>query len=371
MCLLPAVFHVRCGRTDLRRRQPIWLQQVGCLAHSNSQMTMWERQIIMLEIHWAKALNLGNRGTNIIHHRCIVTCLRNHHIQLLSSSTTLPHSTWHQAHNQALVEPRDIWVRGFHGKPLISPKEVTVDLKCSPHSNSQDMGHHLQMHLGGIQHCLETIHWFGRRLPPLPQQDNHPAHLPNPPLASHPDYFRLQRNRPGQLFQGLPICPQHQSFPMTNIMESMKMMIGQTLVVRKTKPQSAWSERISPCSNLPKGWGSPTLVPSTRGRRDGSLGFWRRSIGQSGGDRTVWTSCEIDPWTGRWRLQIVWWHLRTGYLWYFWYCLMDSVTLGSDIFKEMCKWGSAGKEVGKARQQAAGDGFGSTYGQKARDNLPE
>ena len=50
---------------------------------------------------------------------------------------------------------------GHRGKHLISPKEDMVDLKCSPLSNSQDMGHHLQAHLECLQHRLETTQSFG------------------------------------------------------------------------------------------------------------------------------------------------------------------------------------------------------------------
>jgi len=37
---------------------------------------------------------------------------------------------------------------------------------------------------------------------------------------------------------------------------------------------------------------------------------------------------------------------------------MDSATLGGDVFEEMCKRGSGGKEEGIARQQATGDRLG-------------
>jgi len=37
----------------------------------------------------------------------------------------------------------------------------------------------------------------------------------------------------------------------------------------------------------------------------------------------------------------------------------------------MCERGSGGKEEGKARQQATGDGFGGARGQTAKGNLPE
>jgi len=113
--------HIQCERKDLIRRQPIWLDWLGCLAHNNAQMTMWVHQIIMLEIHQAKTLNSGNPQIKFIHHRGIVFRPRSHHFQVLPRSTTMPHSVWLQAHNQALVEPKDIWVMGHCGKHMISP----------------------------------------------------------------------------------------------------------------------------------------------------------------------------------------------------------------------------------------------------------
>jgi len=136
--------HIGCRWTHVCWRQPIWLQPVGCVAHNNTQMPMWEHEIVMLDVHWGKTLNSGNPQITFILHWGIVTSLRSHHLLALPSSTTMPHSTWHQAHNQALVQPKDIWVIGHCGKHMISPKEVMVDLKCSLLSNTQEMGHHLE-----------------------------------------------------------------------------------------------------------------------------------------------------------------------------------------------------------------------------------
>ena len=72
---------IRCRQTDLRQRHLIWLQQVGCLADNNAQMTTWEHQIIMLEIYQAKTVKLGNPRSNLIdQHRGIVTLLRSQHL---------------------------------------------------------------------------------------------------------------------------------------------------------------------------------------------------------------------------------------------------------------------------------------------------
>ena len=102
---------------------------------------------------------------------------------------------------------------------------------------------------------------------------------------------------------------------MMNTMQIRWAKICQSWAVRKSKPQSAWSKRNSPWSNLPKGWGIPTLVPSTSGRKYGWLGFRKRSIGQLSRDRTVWNSFELDPCTGRRRLPILWRLWRPGYHW--------------------------------------------------------
>jgi len=177
ICLLPSIVHIQCRRTDLPQRQPISLLQVGCLARNSAQMTIWEHQILMLEIHQAKTRNSGNPPINFIHHWGTGTHLHCHHFQVLPSSTTLPHSAWHQAYNQAVGQPNDNRVMGHRGKHVPSPEVVMLDHKCSPLSNSQDKSHNLQAHLECLQHCLEIIQSLGRHLPAILQQDNFLAHL--------------------------------------------------------------------------------------------------------------------------------------------------------------------------------------------------
>jgi len=196
----------------------------------------------MLEIHRAKTLNSGSPQLKFILHRGIVTHPCSHHFQALPSSTTMPHSTWHQAHNQALEHPKDIRVMGYGGKHMNSPKEVMVDHKCSPLSNSQDMGCHLQEHLECLQHRLKTIRSFSRHLPPLLHQDNVPAHLGGPPLASQWHDFCWLQNCRGLMLQGLRICLHCQRFLMTNTMQIMRVTIHRTWAGPKAKPQSAWSK---------------------------------------------------------------------------------------------------------------------------------
>jgi len=280
-------------------------------------MPTWEHQIIMLEIHQAKKLIWSNPQIKFILHRCIVTRLCSHHLQTLPSSTTMPHSTWHQAQNRALVQPKDIRVMGHRGKHMITPMEVMVDLKCSPLSNAHYMGPHLQVHLECLQHWLETIQLFGRQLPPLLHHHNFLPHLGNPGLTPERNDCSCLRICQGQMLQGWPTCLHYQRFPKKDTMQIMRTTIRQTRAGPKTKLQSAWCKRNSPWSNSPKRWGRPTLMPSTSVTKYASLGFWRRSISPLSGARTIWNCCEKDPCTGKRRLQMLWRHSRPASLWKF------------------------------------------------------
>jgi hypothetical protein len=71
---------------------------------------------------------------------------------------------------------------GHHGKDAISPKEVMVHLKCSPLSNSQDQGRHLQAHLDCLQHRLTTVQSISRPLLPQHHMDNIPGAAGRPPM---------------------------------------------------------------------------------------------------------------------------------------------------------------------------------------------
>jgi hypothetical protein len=161
----------------------------------------------MLEIYPAKTLKSGNPQINFIIHRGIVIHLCCHHLQALSSSTTIPVSSCHQGRNQALVvQPMDIRVMGNHGHDRTSPKENTVNLNCSLLSNSHDRGRHLQVHLECRQHRLESFQSISRHLPSLLHRDKFLAHLGDLPLASQRNNFSQLRNRTGQMLQGLRIC---------------------------------------------------------------------------------------------------------------------------------------------------------------------
>jgi len=95
-----------------------------------------------------------------------------------------------------------------------------VDLKCSPLSNSQNRGHHLQAHLECLQHHLKTIQSFSRPLPPQLLMDNFLAHLEDPPLAFQRNDSSQLWIRAGRMLQGLRTCPHYQRFLMTNSMPS-------------------------------------------------------------------------------------------------------------------------------------------------------
>jgi len=92
----------------------------------------------------------------------------------------------------------------------------------------------------------------------------------------------------------------------------MRPTICRTQAVQKGNCQSAWSKTNSPWSNSPKWWGRPTTVRSTSGRKSGSLGSCRRSIGPFRWGRTVRNSFKMDPCTGRRRLKLFWYLLKTS-----------------------------------------------------------
>jgi len=160
-------------------------------------------------------------------HWGIVTLLRSQHFQVLPSSTTLPHWTRRQARDQTQVQPKDVWLMGHCGKDTTFPKEVMIDLECSPppHSHSQDRGGDLQAHLECLQHHLETFQSFCRHLPPLLQMGKFLAHLGDPQLASQQNDFSRLWNSAGPMLPGLLICHNCQRFSMTNSMQTMRLII--------------------------------------------------------------------------------------------------------------------------------------------------
>jgi len=128
--------------------------------------------------------NSGNPQISLIPHQGTVTLLCIHNFQALPSSTTLPQSTWLQAHNTAPVQPKDIWVVAWRGRDTISPKQVMVDIKCYSLSNSQDKGRHLLVYSKLLQQHLWTILSFGRLPTPLLDWYTSLTHLGDPQYAT-------------------------------------------------------------------------------------------------------------------------------------------------------------------------------------------
>jgi hypothetical protein len=168
-----------------------------------------------------------------------------------------------------------------------------------------------------------------------------------PPLAAQWIDFCLRRTCSERMFQALPVSLYDQRYPMTNMIQNMRVTICPTWAELKANLQSAWSKWHSPWINLPKGLCSPTLVPSTGGRNNKSLGFRGRSISPLSGDRTVWNSCKLDSSTGRGWLLMVWRLCKSGCFRNVQYCQLAAVKVGGDDIEAMCRQGSRGKEEGK------------------------
>jgi len=236
--------------------------------------------------------------------------------QALRSFITGLHSTWHIVCNLPVAQAMNIKVMGHRGKDETCTKVVMVGLKCSPIRSSQGNGRPLQMHRECLQDHREIIQSISEHLRAwLLLHNLHLTYLGDTALASRRKDSSYQWNRRKQMSQGLQTCPHCRRCPMTNIMQLMRLMIRRIWAVQKAIPQSAWSKRSYPWSNLPKGWGSPTLVHSTSGRKYGWRGFSRRSIGPLSGGITDWNKMEMDPCTGRQRSQIFWQHSKGGCQW--------------------------------------------------------
>jgi len=214
---------------------------------------MWEHQSIMLEIHWAKTLDLSNQPINFIYHRGIVSCLPSHHVQTLPWSTTMPHSTRHRDYTQPLVQLEDIGVSVDCGKRMISANEDLLDLKYSFLSNSPDMRRHLRMHFECLKHSLDTIQSFSLHLLPLLHWWNLRVHLGDPPSAFPPYDISQLWNCARHMLQKLPNCPHYRIFPRVRTMQIRRAIIRQCWVVPKAKAQTVWSKQNSYSRNLPTG----------------------------------------------------------------------------------------------------------------------
>jgi hypothetical protein len=94
------------------------------------------------------------------------------------------------------------------------------------------------------------------------------------------------------------------------MMQILRATIRWTLAGQKAKPQPACSDQHYPSSNLPTGWGSPTVVHSTSGRKYRWLGFFSITISPESRDRTVCNTSEMDTSTGRRQVQMFWRHSK-------------------------------------------------------------
>jgi len=163
---------------------------------------------------------------------------------------------------------------------MTSTKVVMASLKWFTSSDVQDKGRRLQVHRECLQDRLDTIQSITQHLPALLLRlDVLPADLEYLPLASQRhDSCRLW-NCGIQMSQGLRTCLHCRILIMMNRIQMMRPTIGLTWAVQRSNPQLAWRKLNSPWSNLPKGWGRPTTVHSTRGRMCGWLGCPRKGIG--------------------------------------------------------------------------------------------
>jgi len=277
---------------------------------------MQNHQIKVHDMPLANTVNLGNTPINIIRRKGTVSLLHSSHFQALGSFITSHHSTWHTVLNLPAAQAKDIQHMGHRGKDMTCTIVVMAGLKRSPLRRVLDTGCHLQVPRECLQDRWEIIQSVGQYLPArLLHLNLLPAHLGDTPWASPQNESSNQQNRGNQMTQGLKTSPHFPRCPTTNIMQLMRATIRWTWAVQKPNPQSPWSKRSSPWSNLPKGWGWQTTVHSKSGRKYGWRGFLRRSIGPLSGGRTNWDKFEMDPCTGRQRSQIFWRHLRTSCRW--------------------------------------------------------
>jgi len=116
----PPTLHIR----------PNWIAYLPC---NNVQMTVWNIQIIILKIPIAKPVHLGNTVVNFISHLHMVAILYRNHFHGLSSSSLVPHSTWHLVHNQPPIRDSHFDVSDYHCKAMpILPGSYGRALKLPP-----------------------------------------------------------------------------------------------------------------------------------------------------------------------------------------------------------------------------------------------
>jgi len=266
---------------DLHQRQPTWLVQVAYLPRDHAVKTIQNHWKIVHELPLAKTVNLGNNPINIICRMGMVIHLYSNHFQALSICISTLYSTWRKVPSQPPAQAKDIQVNGHGGKDMTSTKVVVVlGRKGSPLRRFEDQGRNHQVHRECQQDRQKFIQPIGQHLAALILHLNLLlAQLRDPWVASKRNYTGHQRNCGKQMLQGLQSCLRCHRWPTTIMLQMMRRTIRRTWSVQPANLQSACSKLNSPWRNLPKGWGRPTIVPSTSGRKYGWLCSWRRSIG--------------------------------------------------------------------------------------------
>ena len=171
-------------------------------------------------------------------------------------------------------------------KDMTCTKVVMVGLKGSPLCRFQDKGHQLQVHREYLQDHRKPIQSISQHRPALILHLNLlQAHLGDPWLASQSNNSSCQQNHRKQMLQALQNCSHCRKCPLTIMMQVVSATIRQTWALPKANHYSAWGKPNSTWGNLPKGWGRPTIVCSTSGRKLGSWVYRERpSVDNSGAE---------------------------------------------------------------------------------------
>jgi len=155
----------------LRWRIPTSLHQVCGWTCNNAQKITYNYLIILLWMHSTKMLNWGDPWINFIQCCHILTSHCINHLLVLTCSSTVSHSLWHQDYKQASVQYNDSQIMGHYWEHIISQTAVRVKLRADwvdftwyPFNRSSNKGQHQQVHLQCIQDYLNIIEPFGRHV---------------------------------------------------------------------------------------------------------------------------------------------------------------------------------------------------------------
>jgi len=216
-------------------------------------MTLHNYRITVPKLPLEQSVDLGNTPLNIIHHKCIITLHHSSHFQVRRSYITILHSTWHLHRKQPPMQAQNFQAMGLGWKDLTSTKVVMARLKCPPLCRFQDKGHHLPVRQECLQDWWETIQSIRQRLPALHLHlELHPGFLGDPPLASKQKECSHQQIRTKDMLQELRTYPHCRRFPMTNMMQLIRVIISQTRQVPRENTHSAWSKPNGLWNHLPK-----------------------------------------------------------------------------------------------------------------------